>query len=677
MFGEQEDSGDLEEVVRAGAKYYNRVRRHSAHGKKPIQKWTGTNMKRKMNQFFQKKGVFLLIVFLLCFFFSCAKNEEAGDSQKFSSSSVQINPFEMNVEPEIDFVDGVPIFPWARPVVILKGSDYEMGYQYSKQLAQIFGSWILGLIQHEFSPDQTKALKGYQWHIAKYAPEMIDFFKGMAAGAKDVGVTLTYEQVLAQFCLGVKDGEYVKTPPDQPGYPDEAEDEKLPSEEEGYEKCGSCAAWGTATKDGKVITAGSSDGNDHFNVTIICFPDEGNSYIHSPYYAVGPWVSAGGHSGMNEKGLVYVHHGVTQTAQTMGKKPRYGIQSDIAIRHTLRFADNAEEAVELILSYETTGDHFGGGYYGTGGFWVDKEGNAFVIERTSDPVVIRKPGDVGETDFMYATNTLLSKELGQEGEEYIEHGGWLKKGTPPCRDFSVSRNLYIYNLFKDYHGYIDLEFMKMVWRFRSQPVPVTSNPDAWDKEAMAHYEQGGCEWWTTIGHITNAFVAITIPEDKLYFVSTTYPSQQPTVSHPMSFHGARWLAYATRAFYRIKLESSPAAVRDAAKHQAETDLFFAQRELGKLDYHDPAYAPLDEIFNQAVIEWTKGDFWRGPDGIGYTLTKKPPEEEGIYYWAKATRSFLRCQLLARKVYNALVPPATKPSDLGLKPWKYEPPGKTP
>jgi len=50
----------------------------------------------------------------------------------------------------------------------------------------------------------------------------------------------------------------------------------------------------------------------------------------------------------------------------MGKEPRFGIQSDLAIRHTLRFANTARHAVDLILSYETTGDFSGGGYYGTG-----------------------------------------------------------------------------------------------------------------------------------------------------------------------------------------------------------------------------------------------------------------------------------------------------------------------
>jgi hypothetical protein len=616
---------------------------------------------RHKNNILSNLCFLMFLIFLGCILL-CCKGENTG----------KVNPFEIHTGIEIDFVDGVPIFPWARPVVILQGSDYEMGYQYAHQLTQIFGAWILELNEVEFSEGQLEALKGYKWYITRHAPEMIDFFRGMAQGAKDAGVSLTYEHVLAQFCLGVKNGEYLETPSDQPGYPEGGED---------LEKCGSCAAWGTATKDGKVITAGSSDGNDHFNVTIICFPDEGNAYIHSPYYAVGPWVSAGGHSGMNDKGLVYVHHGVTQTAQSMGKKPRYGIQSDIAIRHTLRFANTAEEAVKMTLGYETTGDFSGGGYYGTGGFWVDKEGNAFVIERADDPAVIRKPGDYGEMDFMHATNTLLAKELGKEGAEYVEHGGWLKKGVPPCLDSSVSRNLFIYNLFKDYHGLIDLDFMKMVWRFRSGPVPLQSNPDAWQKEAAAHfrkdYKEGNCEWWTTIGHVTNAYVTITIPEEKLYFLSTTYPAKEPTIPNPMSFHGARWLAHATRGFYRLQLGDSPAAVMKAAKYQAETDLFFAERELRKLNFHDPAYAPLDEIFNQAVIEWTKGDFWRGPDSIGFTITKKPPEEEGIYYYSKATRAFLRCQLLARKVYNALVPPATNPSDLGLHPWTYEPPNQVP
>ena len=111
------------------------------------------------------------------------------------------DPFVMDQGPEIEFVDGVPIFPWARPVVILQGSDFKMGYQYARQLSQIFGSWILELINCEFTEGQKKALKGYEWYIKKYSPKMIEFIKGMVEGAKDSNVMLTYDQVLAQFCV--------------------------------------------------------------------------------------------------------------------------------------------------------------------------------------------------------------------------------------------------------------------------------------------------------------------------------------------------------------------------------------------------------------------------------------------------------------------------------------------
>ena len=375
---------------------------------------------------------------------------------------------------------------------------------------------------------------------------------------------------------------------------------------------------------------------------------------------------------MNDKGVVYIHHGVTQAAQSMSKKPRYGIQSDIAIRHTLRYANSAEQAVNITLKYQTTGDFAGGGYYGTGGFWIDKSGDAYVIERSDSPAVIRRPGDVGEKDFMYATNNLLSGDLGESGQSYLEHGGWYRTGRDPISNGSVSRNLFIFNMFSDYLGNIDLEFMKMVWRFRGDGVPLAKSPDTWEQEIKTLNQTKNTKPWKTIGHITNAYITITIPEDKLYFVSTTYASWQPNVSSPYTIHGNRWLAYPTRAFYRLCLGANPAEVKKAAKYQAEIDLYLADSELRKLNYQNPAYAPLESILNQAIIEWTKGDFWRGSDGPGFTSTKKPEADESVYYWAKATRAFTKCQLLARKVFYALRPPATKPADLGLKPWNYKP-----
>ena len=214
-------------------------------------------MKTEHFIFFKNPRLYLILLFIMGFTTAQTFGQSEIDLKNIAQKTVDIDPFKSISIPEIDFVDGVPIFPWAKPVVILTGSDYQMGYQYSKQLSQIFGSWILRLIEQKFTPGQNKALNGYHWYIKKYAPEMINFFKGMADGAQQVGVKLTYEQVVAQFCLGVdNNGEYITPASGQAGFPPGAEDIRQSfSQQENKERCGSVAAWATATKDGKVITS--------------------------------------------------------------------------------------------------------------------------------------------------------------------------------------------------------------------------------------------------------------------------------------------------------------------------------------------------------------------------------------------------------------------------------------
>ena len=108
---------------------------------------------------------------------------------------------------------------------------------------------------------------------------------------------------------------------------------------------------------------------------------------------------------------------------------------------------------------------------------------------------------------------------------------------------------------------------------------------------------------------------------------------------------------------------------EAAKHRAQYELYYADRELRKLNYSDVAYAPLDEIFDQAATEWYKGCYYEGFWGSYYpSRAAMSTGNEYVYNVSKSLRSFTRCQALARKVYNALVPPATRPEELGLREW---------
>ncbi len=64
---------------------------------------------------------------------------ESGSDEKLDVTS----PVLSKKGTEIDFAGDAPVVPEVCPVVILRGSSYEMGYQYAQQLVQIFGPWIL------------------------------------------------------------------------------------------------------------------------------------------------------------------------------------------------------------------------------------------------------------------------------------------------------------------------------------------------------------------------------------------------------------------------------------------------------------------------------------------------------------------------------------------------------
>ena len=169
---------------------------------------------------------------------------------------------------------------------------------------------------------------------------------------------------------------------------------------------GVVAAWGSATRDGRLVCGGSGD-HDLLKsyrpeYTIIHFPETGNNFICSP--------PTGGscHPGMNNRGVAYVHHGCTgYLGLELEPEERdwgYGVPKLLGYFHALRFANTAGEAREILLSIHSDDGRLGG-------TWADVNGTAFDIENRDDPRCIREPGDNGEVDFIYSTNNLFSKEL--------------------------------------------------------------------------------------------------------------------------------------------------------------------------------------------------------------------------------------------------------------------------
>ena len=548
--------------------------------------------------------------------------------------------------PEIRFSDGVPIPPSVRPVILVHGSDFDIGFQWFQQYIQIFGPWILQDLQRHLTGEEIAVLESYEEHVVRHAPECVDIMTGMAAGATAAGVSLSYEEVLASF---VAEAPIIGTEPQ----PDLSLFQPPP-------RCSGYAAWGRATKDGRLLAVGIGDMAEvKFEVAVVVLPraGEGNALVVAPYEMSGKPC----HPAMNDKGLVHVHHGAGTSgneAPRDGSLAAAGLPTFLGIIHTLRYADSAAEALEMQMSYP--------GH--AGGLWADISGDAFTLE-CRDPLVVRRPGDAGETDFIYATNNVISEDKSlaefipdhpELPTRYVPHAGYLAHGGSIS---SIPRNLQMWNLLHNYQGSVDVEFAKMTCRFAGDP----PNYDTLEEADEAYYATQGAGWDQTIAGLSTEMVGVMVPDERLCYVSSFGVGRVAQAHHP---GGHYYPVEQTCSFYQLRLAASPADVVNIAKERARYDLYYANRELRKLTYWDAPYAPLSEIFDRAGTEWVKGDFHlKQADGAGaVSVAREESRNKAMCDYGRALRAFARCQALANQVYGSLVPQPVSPTDLGLKEW---------
>jgi hypothetical protein len=564
---------------------------------------------------------------------------------------------------EIAFADGVPLVPAINPVVILQGSDFDMGYQYAQQLVQVFGSWILERkAGRKFSAEERETLSAWEEQIGVHTPEILAYCRGWSAGATAAGIPMSYDDVLVLWTgdlppainyLGRGEGLPRLAPP----------------------LCSGVAAWGSATVNGKLLTGSSGDHDPSYAVTIVAFPETGHNFIHTLFSATGDVPIVGpvymmGHPGMNNKGLAYVHHG----GELRMIEPRdhwgYGIRRGTSILHILRFADNAREAQAMELSYPV-GD-VGRAMGSVGGFYADST-YAYVLESRRDPLVIREAGVMGETDFLYANNSALHPDAAQAGwmranrDQWLRdaHGGWHPTRPMPVALFprpgrgratdrtgsllslmyhnSFGRSLYAYDMLNRAVGHIDVEYLHTMYR-TSGTVP----PGPWEEVAAAYKATG--QWGaSSIGHAGNALVAIMQPDDGdqgLYAlcVGTAARGLAPNAPNPAGgpLYGE------TNAFWELKLAANPAGVAAYAGQKAEEYVGRARSVLAELKPSDAARAALQELLELAQREFEIGQRY-GEAAEG------PAGNESIYHWARATRAYTRAQVRALQVCQTLVP----------------------
>jgi hypothetical protein len=543
--------------------------------------------------------------------------------------------------------------PSIMPVYVLQGSDYDMGYQYAQQTAELFDLSLLESMQSwaGFTDDEILALKAYQWYIKERTPEVIEIMKGMADGATDVGVELTYTEVLAYFVggwFGIQS--YPGTEP--PG----SESDTLPP------ACSQWAAWGDTTADGSLLCGCSDDwAFDNYCVTA-AFPDDGNSYITMGM--PGNSILGMAWACMNNKGVFFSISLGESTLPWTEYPSGYDVDPLGLNQHMLRYCDTAEEARDTLLSYD----------YGWG--WnrliADTGGDAYVIEIISaDYKEVRYAGDFGEDDYIYCTNNYFTDEGGEAnlwaGTGYFtEHGGWCldplpgDEGAGGVGDIhlsSVARNVMIYNMLSNYEGDVDADFGKMMYRFSGEA------PD--DPYDIFEYRDTKAENWGKICNLSNCQVAVAQPDDGdegLMYICTG-PAGRVVYPFCPGLSDEYFQIAGTHSFYELNLAPDAGDLVSAAQTAAMVSISLAYQELMRLNYGDVGFEGLNELYSLANAEFYEGLNWaRMAYGGG---------NEAMLYNAKATTSFTRAQAHANEVYNALVPPAVTPKDLGLHPYTYD------
>ena len=211
-------------------------------------------------------------------------------------------------------------------------------------------------------------------------------------------------------------------------------------------------------------------------------------------------------------------------------------------------------------------------------------------------------------------------------------------------------------MFTNYRGKIDLEFAKMIYRFGGSPLPYSLDDSAY--EAFLVTGGKGCD--PKIANPLSAIVTISQPDkgDKGVIHVCTGPASRS--SYPF-FPGTAAIDFQidnTYTFYRLTLGAEPSKISENAQTDAKISIIEGNDQLAKLTLVNPLYWSLSERLSRAKKEYYEGLDWQN-------RAKLARGNEALLCFSKAATSFVTCQAQAKQVYQALVPPATNPEELGL------------
>lgn len=526
-----------------------------------------------------------------------------SDSSSVASTAVALMST-ASVTPEPYVSTGFP------QVVVVSGSDYEMGVQYGNQTAPaimhnlaIFKSKLFAAYGAE---TVGKDMQVWDYYLKKYDPALGDWINGIVAGCKEKGYDVSYSDLVL---IMVYPTELWSRPSDP--YPAEtnvqnaASAVKAPAKT--FHSCNTFSATGTATADGKPLHAITSmvapEASD--NIILVAFPKNGPSFVSQTYAG-----KVNSNSAMNSNGFAW-----TMTA-ILSDAPAWGL-TEVYFHYLAENVTSPAEAEAYLAATPRGGV--------AGGFMMsDATGDLSVFETSADHYNVRKPGDMGEPrPFLVQTNNLVSPSLQQYNPVWLE----IALGT-------YARNDTVSQFLKEAApGAVDFGFAKAIL-----------SSDNWYDSAAAlwHINEPGQTLNLSNDH-TSVSQSIFRPADLTAYLQTGTPS------------GIGLPAYSTGEYVKIKLTTDPKTVTAQADADALAYFWDAADALehdlnAKSAYlTNPVVTDIKGKLDNAFAAYTAG-----MDRAGFAaLNTNTDPKQRLNLWASALTNFAKAQLYAQMAKSTL------------------------
>lgn len=316
-------------------------------------------------------------------------------------------------------------------VVVVSGSNYEMGVQYGEMAAALIAenrdaAWeLLDNLKDTGDPKDPsddkllghdtilKDIEVWTYYLEKFDPKLKDWLFGISDGCMNKGVKVSYVDLVALMILPQE----LWARPSGP-YPDETAVAFIPgkspthfakarSDTRAMASCSAFAATGSATGGTPMLslTLGYISQIQQY-VILFAYPTEGESFVN-----LTPAGKVVNNTGMNR------NFGWVMTAAVNYPGPcasAWGVTSEIYHHYLQQYCKTPAEAMQYLDKTPSGGV--------TGIFlFADKSGDVFAYEVNSCQSAVRSPGDLNETDFVVSTNNYNGPKM----KDYAIPAAWF------------------------------------------------------------------------------------------------------------------------------------------------------------------------------------------------------------------------------------------------------------